>query len=215
MTEHKTPAFEHVLVQSRHVIVEMMEERGYDVGAYKNFDPTALIKISIDPEALTMVMSKNDDKDKKAIITYHEKNIKNSLSGILTRAAEEIAEGNLNPEQTEFIYILHNPIVDTFSLFANNAWNKYKLRYQFFHIKSLVSNPMRHFLQPKFELLTEEEAVAVLKENYIRSKSQLPIIKYHEDMVARYMGLVPGSIVRITRPSPTAGSYELYRLCAP
>jgi DNA-directed RNA polymerase subunit H (RpoH/RPB5) len=29
------------------------------------------------------------------------------------------------------------------------------------------------------------------------------------------MGLTPGSIVRIIRPSPTAGSYILYRLCAP
>ena len=215
MTEHKTPSFEYVLVQSRHVIVEMMEARGYDVGAYKNFDPTALIKISIDPEALTMKMTKKDDETKTAVITYHEKNIKNSLNSMLTRVADEIADGSVIPENVEYIHILHSPIADTFSIFANNAWNKFKLRYQFFHIKSLVTNPMKHFLQPVFELLTDEEAAAMMKDNYIRSKGQLPIIKYHEDMVARYMGLVPGSVVRITRPSPTAGSYVLYRLCAP
>ncbi len=215
MTEHKTPAFEYALVQSRHVIIEMMESRGYDVGAYKNFDPSALIKISIDPEALTMTFSKTDDASKKAIVTYYEKNIKNSLTSMLGRFVDEAAEGKFDAENTEMIYILHNPIVDSFHQMAKNAWDKHKMRFQFFNIKSLVANPMAHALQPKFELLSEEDAQAVLKENYIRSKTQLPLIKYHEDMVARYMGLTPGSIVRITRPSPTAGSYILYRLCAP
>jgi DNA-directed RNA polymerase subunit H (RpoH/RPB5) len=34
-------------------------------------------------------------------------------------------------------------------------------------------------------------------------------------MIARVMGLAPGDIVKITRPSPSAGEYVSYRICVP
>jgi DNA-directed RNA polymerase subunit H (RpoH/RPB5) len=37
-------------------------------------------------------------------------------------------------------------------------------------------------------------------------------MKYHVDMVARFMGLLPGMIVHITRPSPNSGLYEEWRV---
>ena len=41
----------------------------------------------------------------------------------------------------------------------------------------------------------------------------LPMIRFHEDIIARILGLVPGDIVKITRPSPQSGEYESYRVC--
>lgn len=74
---------------------------------------------------------------------------------------------------------------------------------------------MEHVLQPKFDLLPRTEHAEFLKQNKIKSVANLPLIKFHEDMVARIMGLLPGDIVKITRPSPSAGEYITYRLCAP
>jgi DNA-directed RNA polymerase subunit H (RpoH/RPB5) len=34
-------------------------------------------------------------------------------------------------------------------------------------------------------------------------------------MVARILGLLPGDIVKILRPSPSAGEYISYRICSP
>jgi DNA-directed RNA polymerase subunit H (RpoH/RPB5) len=59
------------------------------------------------------------------------------------------------------------------------------------------------------------EHAEFLKQHYIRSKTNLPFIKFHEDMIARIMGLVPGDIVKITRPSPASGVYDMYRVCMP
>jgi DNA-directed RNA polymerase subunit H (RpoH/RPB5) len=44
---------------------------------------------------------------------------------------------------------------------------------------------------------------------------ELPHIKYHFDMQARILGLLPGEIVEIKRPSPTIGEYPMYRICTP
>ena len=61
----------------------------------------------------------------------------------------------------------------------------------------------------------EIPAHKILADNKIKSKANLPLIKYHEDMIARILALTPGDIVKITRPSPSAGEYISYRVCVP
>jgi DNA-directed RNA polymerase subunit H (RpoH/RPB5) len=78
-----------------------------------------------------------------------------------------------------------------------------------------MSNPLDHILVPKHEIVPEEEHVELMKANYITQKGEFPIIRFHEDIIARLLGVIPGSIVKITRPSPSAGIYTTYRICAP
>jgi DNA-directed RNA polymerase subunit H (RpoH/RPB5) len=85
----------------------------------------------------------------------------------------------------------------------------------FFDARTLVSNPLKHSLVPLHERIPEEEHADLLKKYNIQSKANLPMIKFHEDMIARIMGLVPGDIVKITRPSPASGTYDTYRVCMP
>lgn len=66
-----------------------------------------------------------------------------------------------------------------------------------------------HFLIPKHELLTKEEASQTLA-NFNSSPAQLPYI-LATDPVAKEIGARPGDFVRITRRSETAGSSVYYR----
>jgi DNA-directed RNA polymerase subunit H (RpoH/RPB5) len=83
----------------------------------------------------------------------------------------------------------------------------------FFNIKHLISNPARHSVVPPHRKLGNEEAEVVLQKYHVRSRGELPRIIYHVDMQARVLGLVPGDIVEIRRPSPTSGEYVIYRVC--
>ncbi len=66
-----------------------------------------------------------------------------------------------------------------------------------------------HFLVPKHELLSKEEAAEVAKK-YNASLSQFPYILSSDPMV-KEIGAKPGDLIRITRRSETAGSTVYYR----
>jgi DNA-directed RNA polymerase subunit H len=66
-----------------------------------------------------------------------------------------------------------------------------------------------HFLIPKHELLTKEEASQVLAANN-STPSQFPYI-LATDPIVKEIGAKPGDLVRVSRKSETAGSSVYYR----
>ena len=79
-----------------------------------------------------------------------------------------------------------------------------------FSQEELLINVTKHELVPKHQILKESEKLDLLKKYRVKD-SQLPKIQC-EDPVSRYFGAKRGDIVRIVRPSETAGRYVTYRV---
>ena len=84
---------------------------------------------------------------------------------------------------------------------------------QIFKIEELLINVARHSLVPRhIPIRSPDEIKKILQIYSLKTPQQLPLI-ISTDPQARYLALRPGELVRIERPSPSAGTYVLYRCC--
>lgn len=83
---------------------------------------------------------------------------------------------------------------------------------QVFLLRELMYNPSKHELVPKHEKLTDAEVKEFMDQYMLKSKTHVPII-HRTDVMARWLGIRHGDIVKITRYNDTSGEYFYYRCC--
>lgn len=219
------------LYRSRKTILKILEDRKYNIKPYENFGPSEI-------EAMLVATANNKSTEKetgsafridverekqadtnirKCRVMYCFNKLKNRLAGFMKNIVSDESDDYVDPSDTELIVILAHPegesVVDTFHSEAYKQWSdpKRKFRISFFRLANLVIHPSSHILVPRHEYLSKKDAEALFAPT---ERLKLPFIRFHEDMQARILGLVPGDIVKITRPSPSSGEYIIYRICA-
>ena len=91
------------------------------------------------------------------------------------------------------------------------------IKIEHFIYNELIFNKTKHKLVPKHILLDKEEANELL-EQYKITKKELPKIiitgtaKRNPDVIAKYLGIEQGDIVKIVGTSETSGIYINYRV---
>ncbi len=208
-----------LIARTRPTILEILKNRGYNVDAYENTSPDDLIKMAITSSSLLRICAErkedgNAPMNRCCVLYWIEGVTRLRIENEIMKLYDEDAPEHYNPKEDELIIVLSEPYNDVFNIQAVKAWTTRSARISFFHIKHLVSNPSRHEYVPPHRKLMEEEITNVIQKYNIRGKNELPRILYHIDMQARVLGLVPGDIVEIRRPSPTTGEYVSYRVCS-
>jgi len=205
------------IYRSRMTLLDILESRGYDVDKYRKFSPAeASVAVSSFP-SLSFKVYKKDDESKVCDVRYA-----NISRGKLDTFFDDIDDDDT--ENTEVIVMILGALADYYHITAlkqymkpkeSNPKEKRKLRVSFFSVAMIVVNPMNHYLVPKHEIVPQDYHKTLMDSLYITSKSKFPEIKFHVDPIARCIGAVPGDIVKITRPSGSAGEAIIYRVCAP
>jgi len=151
---------------------------------------------------LIVLVAHNDDPTDQMFIFFPEE----PKVGIKTIKAycQRMQEENI----TRAIIIVQNGMTPSAKQSLVDMAPKYILE-QFLEAELLV-NITEHELVPEHVVLTADEKTELLA-RYKLKDVQLPKIQ-SGDPVARYLGLKRGQVVKIVRPSETAGRYVSYRL---
>lgn len=217
------PGMADIILRSRQTILDILETRGYDTTVYRNIAPAQILTLAeTNPRALDIFVPKRTDSDapcERAVVAHflNDRILQKARQGAFRREiydvpADPTGANKINRETDDLIIVVNEPYNDAFDKVGLEMWQQEKARMVFFHIKSLVVNPARHVLVPPHRKLTAEETRVALEKLHVTSKLQLPTIK-HFDIQARVLGLVPGDVVEILRPSPTAGTSRVLRVC--
>mmetsp|Transcript_34259 Transcript_34259/g.55111 ORF Transcript_34259/g.55111 Transcript_34259/m.55111 type:complete len:211 (-) Transcript_34259:107-739(-) len=195
----------------RKTVYQMLRDRGYMVPE-KNLDEKkdefekvwkAAQEEGQGREKFLILVHKRDAPDEQLIVFFPEENKRVGVKPIRI-LAEKMDERKIR----EAILVVRQPLTPLARTAIQEA--AAKMRIEVFADTELIVNITHHELVPKHVPLTEEEKQQLLN-RYKMKPSQLPRVQL-SDPVARYFGMQRDQVMKIIRPSETAGRYVTYRL---
>jgi DNA-directed RNA polymerase subunit H (RpoH/RPB5) len=203
------------IYKSRKNVLELLEERGYDVEDYSHFSINE-VHTMYESQTLDMLLT-NEQDNKKVYVKYHMgENIKDKT--LRDKAINEYIEDLfhldtvLEPQTDTLLIITKIEPNSTMIKLLEQIWKKEGIFLVILNIKRLQFNIMKHDLVPKHRVLTNEENTAFRKKYNVMNDEQIPTISRF-DPVSLALCLRPGEICEITRPSRTSVTSTFYRVC--
>eukprot|EP00884_Botryococcus_braunii_P011818 jgi/Botrbrau1/20637/Bobra.113_1s0061.1 len=186
---------------------EMLADRGYLVSAEDKDMTLEQFKFRFGDEPkkdeLTVFVPRQDDPTETIFVFFPEE------EKVGVKTIKTYAERMRSDAVSRAIMVVASPMTP----FARQCISEMQPKYhvEVFTEQELLINITKHVLVPDHRVLSPDEKKTLLARYKVKD-TQLPRIQFN-DPVARYYGMQRGQVVRIVRPSETAGRYVTYRLC--
>lgn len=226
---HIQTGFVEQIYNSRKNILDILEKQGFNIDNYKGSginDIHNMIKHS----QLDMLLKRRKDEDKseddeeaseasasasaankKAYVIYHVTKTL-SLNNILEYIEDLYTIDMVLTKKDDLIIIIKDEPNESLIKLLQNKWEQDGIFIIVFNIKRLQYNILNHQLNPPHSVLTKEEAVEMKKKYNITNDSQIPNISRFSP-TSQVIGIRPGEICKIIRPSKTSITSNFYRIC--
>ena len=197
------------IYNSRKTIIDLLEAQKYDVSQYKDFGINE-VNTLIQTKQMDMLLKKTT-MDKSVYVKYHlakslrPVNIYEYIEDLFT--LEEVLK-----KKDDLIVIMKDEPNDTIKKTLTDIWEKDGIFIIVINIKRLQYNILKHQLVPEHIVMSAEEATAIKQKYNLIDDSQIPDISRFSP-VSQVIGIRPGELCRIYRPSKTAIKAEFYRIC--
>ena len=145
-------------------------------------------------------------------VVFHASQSTVKKNEVFHAAETSAAAEDIGKARSHVILVLRNKNTATVKSLMSEAASR-GARLEIFSLVELQYNPARHHLVPRHAKVAKAAEQSVLSRYKLQNRFQLPLI-LQGDAMARYLGLQHGDLVRVDRPSPTAGSAVIYRVCA-
>ena len=215
------------IYKSRTVLLDLMEKQGYDISEYEGFSINEVNTMKTNNQ-LDMILEKKpvtqyvdegkseetpntSENNKKIYIKYYlGKSLRpNNLQEMIDDLF--IVEEVLTKKDTLLI-VVKDETNETMSNVVKHIWETEKIFIILQPLKRLQFNILDHILVPHHRVLNESEKLAIKKKYNIIHDNQFPELSRF-DPVAQAIGIRPGEVCEIIRPSKTAISAPYYRIC--
>lgn len=215
------------IYRARVNILKQLEERGFDTSDYSHFSTYEVHGMVSNNQMDMLLQRKEDETDepgysgKKAKRVYVKYLLDTTLrKAQLNEIFEELYETEVESKEMfldkeqgdELIIILANEPNEKIIQEIEYIYNTEDILIRAIYMKRLLFNIIDHSLVPKHRILTMSETNDLLKNYTLFTVKQLPEISRY-DPVAQAIGLRPGDVCEIIRPSKTAIQAPYYRLC--
>ena len=192
MSLHNT---DYLIKTSFQILKEMLEDRNIETTSINSITELEVIKLYNENQTFDIKIN-----DKLKVIYY---------------MANKIKIQNIKPfideENDKTIIFISKEKLTTNNYKSFSDFKEKKINFQFFFINELLFNIYKHKYVPKHEVINDTKEIEHIKTTYLlKNLYQLPLI-LNTDPICKYLDIKSGSVVKITRPSPTAGEYILYR----
>jgi DNA-directed RNA polymerase subunit H len=199
--------------KSRKIVLELMLKQGYNIDEYSNFSVNE-VNTMFQNKQLDMLLEKkstNSTGKKKIYICYflaktlRPQNVQEMIDDLFN--LEEILTKN-----DILMIITKEEMNETLTNLLKHIWEQDGILLIIQNLKKLQFNILEHILVPEHRVLNDEEVDVVKKRYNITDNTQFPDISRF-DPVAQVIGIRPGEICEIIRPSKTAINGYYYRIC--
>jgi len=217
MTSQNSSSLISQVYKSRTVILELMKKQDYNVSEYEGFSINEVNTMKTNNQ-LDMILEKTTNKKdggesegQKIYISYY-------LAKSLRPAnLQEMIDDLFNVEEVltkkdTLLIIVKDDINETLTNTVKHIWESEKIFIIIQPLKRVQFNILEHILVPYHRILSETEKINI-KKKYNLTDSQFPDISRF-DPVAQAIGIKPGEVCEIIRPSKTAISAPYYRICS-
>ena len=202
------------IYKSRNVLTQLMGKQGYDINDYEGFSVNEVNTMKTNNQ-LDMILekksAKNPDLNKKIYIKYYlakalrPNNLQEMIDDLFM--VEEV----LTKKDTLLI-VVKDEVNETMLNAVKHIWESEKIFIVLQPLKRLQFNILNHILVPFHRVLTEAEKISIKTRYNIVNDGQFPELSRF-DPVAQAIGIRPGEVCEIIRPSKTAISAPYYRIC--
>ena len=206
----------------------MLKERGFDIESYNSYSKDDLnilveqgngkIYNSSENGPLDILVKKiNEEGNEESLfVKYRLDKFKKTKS--LEQQILDIYNTTLKKEDTLIVIHLENiefkptKKESNVELFIDDFHTKYGYFVQLYGVKNLLFNITNHFSIPPHKLITKKQQKELYIKYNIKKDSNFPTIR-REDPQAKFIGLKPGEICHILKPSLTNIYSDYYRIC--
>jgi DNA-directed RNA polymerases I, II, and III subunit RPABC1 len=208
MSQHNTNVS---VYKSRRTILDILKSKQeYNVDDYINYGINE-IHVMVQNKQLDMLLTKNDGS-KKVYIKYHLG--KTLRPNNIYEYIEDLFElEKILTKNDDLIIIMKDEPNETIIKLLKDIYQREKYFIIVFNIQRLQFNILEHAYVPSHTILDSEQTKDIKHLYHIEDKSQLPEISRF-DPVAKAIGIRPGEICEIIRPSKTAITSQFYRICS-